>query len=373
MDFLFEEQQLAFRDAVRKFLMVEAAPEMLREIWETDSGRSAELRAKIADQGMTAISVPEAHGGIGGNDLDWVLVQQELGYFAIPDSLTASAYLATWLLAQLPDSVPQKKEWLPKIASGKARIALGHPINPMVADAGNAGLLLLAHDDEVHAIAPGLVRMTANRSIDQSRRLSKVHWRPTNDTRICDARTGARLWAGVIDRAGLGIAAQHLGLAQRMLDLGVDHSAQRKQFGKPIGTFQAVKHHLAEVAVAIEFAEPVVHRAAYALARGEPRASVLVSHARLAAGDAAWLASRKSLQAHGAMGYTWEADLQMFMKRAWALDATWGDRAFHKTRIAEAILADGAALGPGATFAEKPAPTKSNTVILSVAKNLASG
>src|ERR1044071_10227916 len=96
MDFIFEEQQIAFRDAVRKFLMVEAAPEMLREIWETDTGRSAELRAKIADQGLTAISVPEAHGGIGGGDLDWVLVQQELGYFAIPDSLTATAYLATW-------------------------------------------------------------------------------------------------------------------------------------------------------------------------------------------------------------------------------------------------------------------------------------
>ncbi len=351
MEFLFEEQQLAFRDAVHKFLMVEASPEMLREIWETDTGRSADLRAKIADQGLTAISVPEAHGGIGGGDLDWVLVQQELGYFAIPDSLTATAYLATWLLSQLPDSAPQKKEWLPKVASGKARIALGHPINPMVADAGNAGLLLLAQDDEVHAITPGAARLTANRSIDQSRRLSKVNWKPNGETRLADARSGAKLWAGVIDRAGLAIAAQHVGLAQRMLDLGVDHSAQRKQFGKPIGSFQAVKHHLAEVAVAIEFAEPVVHRAAYALARGDSRAPLYVSHARLAASDAAQLAARKSLQVHGAMGYTWEADLQMFMKRAWALDATWGDRAFHKMRIADGILAEGAAIGPGATFA----------------------
>ena len=349
MDFLFEEQQLAFRDAVHKFLMVEASPEMLREIWETESGRSADLRAKVADQGLTAISVPEEFGGIGGSDLDWVLVQQELGYFAIPDSLTASAYLATWLLTHLPDAA-LKKEWLPKVASGKARIAVGHPINPLVADAANAGLLLLAHEDEVHALKPDQVKFTANRSIDQSRRLCKVSWKPSPSTRVCDARTGAAIWAGVIDRAGLAAAAQLLGLAQRMLDLGVDHAAQRKQFGKPIGSFQAVKHHFAEVAVAIEFAEPVVHRAAYALERRDPRASVYVSHARLAAGDAAQLASRKSLQAHGAMGYTWEADLQMFMKRAWALDATWGDRAFHKTRIAESVLAENAAIGPGETF-----------------------
>jgi alkylation response protein AidB-like acyl-CoA dehydrogenase len=104
------------------------------------------------------------------------------------------------------------------------------------------------------------------------------------------------------------------------------------------------------VAVKIEFARPVVHRAAYALAQDEPRRATAVSHAKLAAGEAAVLAARRSLQVHGAMGYTWESDLQMFMKRAWALDAAWGDRAFHKTRVASDIFSPGAALGPGATF-----------------------
>ena len=154
----------------------------------------------------------------------------------------------------------------------------------------------------------------------------------------------------MLNRAALATSAQLLGLAQRMLDLGIDYSAQRKQFGKPVGSFQAVKHHLADVAVKIEFARPVVHRAAYALSRLDPRQSVLVSHAKLAAGEAALLAARRSLQVHGAMGYTWETDLQMFMKRAWALDAAWGDRAFHKTRIASHIFADGSTVGPGATF-----------------------
>lgn len=349
MDFTFDEQQLAFRDAIRKFLMVEAAPEMLRDIWETQIGRSAELRAKLADQGLTALSVPEEFGGIAQGDLDWVLVQQELGYFAIPDSLTATGYLAVYILNQLPAQHALRGEWLPKIATGEVRIAVGHPINPMVADAKNSNLLLLWHEDELHAVKPADTQLSHNPSIDQSRRLYKVTWTPTAATRVLDAAAGRALWAGVIDRAGLAISAQLLGLAQRMLDLGVDHAAQRKQFGKPVGSFQAVKHHMADVAVKIEFAEPVVHRAACALANGDPRASIHVSHARLAAGEAALLAARKSIQVHGAMGYTWEADLQMFMKRAWALDATWGDRSFHKARV-EAHVLSGAALGPGETF-----------------------
>ncbi len=350
MDFTFDDQQVAFRDAIRKFLMVEAAPEMLREIWETEDGRSRELRSKLADQGLTAMSVPEAFGGIGLGDLDWVLVQQELGYYAIPDSLSDTAYLAAYLLGHLPEDNALRREWLPKIAAGSARIAVGHPVNPLVADAQLADLLLLWHNDEVHALRREQVELRLHPSIDMSRRLFKVNWTPSEQTRLCAADTGRGLWAGVVDRAALALAAQLLGLAQRMLDLGIDYSAQRKQFGKPIGSFQAVKHHLADVAVKIEFAKPVVTRAAYALAQRQPRQSLYVSQAKLAAGEAAWLAARKSLQVHGAMGYTWEADLQMFMKRAWVLDAAWGDRAFHKTRVEQAILRDGAPLGPGETF-----------------------
>jgi len=350
MDFTFTEDQLSLRDAIHKFLMVEAAPELLREIWETEIGRSAELRAKLADQGLTALSVPEVYGGMGLGDVDWVLIQQELGYYAIPDSLTATAYLAVYLSKALPENSALKKHWLPKIADGSARVAVGHPINPFVADAANANLLLLWHDDELHGVLPADVTLTLHPSIDSSRRLYRVAWTPTAKTRLCGADKGAALWQGTIDRAGVAIAAQLLGLAQRMLDLGTDYAAQRKQFGKPIGSFQAVKHHLADVAVKIEFARPVVQRAAYALSRHDPQAARYVSHARLAAGEAARLAARKSIQVHGAMGYTWEADLQMFMKRAWALDAIWGDAIFHKARLAEVVLADGAPLGPSETF-----------------------
>ena len=354
MDFTFNEDQQALRDSVGRFLMVEAAPEKLREIWQTDVGRSSELRAKLAEQGLTALSVPEAHGGLGMGDVDWALMNQELGYFGIPDSLADTAYLATGLLMALPEGHALRSTWLARIADGSARIALGHPVNPWVADAHLADLLLLANPTEGgtewHALTPQQMQLTPCASIDASRRLATVAWTPSDATRIIDAAAGQALANDLLDRGALSVSGQLIGLAQRMLDLTVDYAAQRKQFGKPIGAFQAVKHHLADVVTKIEFAKPVLYRAASALVNGEAQRSVRVSHAKLVCADAGWFSARKGIQVHGAMGYTWEVDLQMFMKRAWVLDASWGDRAFHKQRMADALLSDETLLGPGATF-----------------------
>lgn len=352
MDFTFTDDQLTFREAVSRFLMTEAAPERLREIWDTDTGRSPELRKNIAEQGLTALSVPEDCGGLGMDDVAWALMTQELGYYALPDSLADAAYVAAGLITALPAGTASREEWLARIAEGSIRIAVGHPVNPLVADANPADLLLLADGDAVHVVPREQVEVEPNPSIDLSRRLARVRWTPATATLIADGETGRALWAQTLNRGALSTAGQLLGLAQRMLDLSVDYVAQRKQFGKPIGSFQAVKHHLADVATRIEFAKPVLYRAAYALARGEAGADARVSHAKLACGEAAWLAARHGIQVHGAMGYTWEVDLQMFMKRAWALDASWGDRGFHKARVADAILVEGAALGPGHTFEE---------------------
>ena len=354
MDFTFTEDQQALRDSVSRFLMVEAVPEKLREIWQTGSGRSAELRAKLAEQGLTALSVPEAQGGLGMGDVDWALMTQELGYFGIPDSLSDTAYLATGLLTALPETHGLRNTWLARIADGSARIALGHPVNPWVGDVHLADLLLLAHPceggTEWHAVTPANVQATPCASIDASRRLATVVWTPTAATRIADAACGQVLADALVNRGALSVSGQLLGLAQRMLDLTVDYAAQRKQFGKPIGAFQAVKHHLADVVTKIEFAKPVFYRAASALASNAPDAAVRISHAKLACAEAGWFSARKGIQVHGAMGYTWEVDLQMFMKRAWVLDATWGDRAFHKERLFEALMHDSSLLGPAATF-----------------------
>ena len=351
MDFTFTEEQLAFRDAISRFLMTEAPPEMLREIWETEHGRSPDLRAQIAAQGVCGLSVPEAEGGMGLGDVDWSLLTQELGYYAIPDSLSDTACVATGLLAALAPGHPLRTAWLGRVASGACRIAVGHPVNPWVADAALADLLLLAHGSEVHAVPRAAVTLEPLPSIDASRRLARVSWQPGLDTLVSDGAAGQALWDETLERGSLNVSGQLLGLAQRMLDLAVDYAAQRKQFGKPIGAFQAVKHHLADVVTRIEFAKPVLYRAALALEQGAPGRALYVSHAKLACTEAAWTAARKAIQVHGAMGYTWEVDLQMFMKRAWVLDAAWGDRSFHRARVAAALLAGGAPLGPAASFA----------------------
>ena len=352
MDFTFTDDQLSFREAISRFLMTEAAPEMLREIWETDAGRSPDLRNRIAAQGLTALSVPEAEGGLGMDDVAWALMTQELGYYAIPDSLADTAYVAAGLLAGLDAQHPARAELLPRIAEGSLRLAINHPINPLVSDAQLAEVLILPDGDDLHRVPRAAVDVQAQPSIDASRRLGAVSWHPTPATLLASGEQGRRLQAQLLDRGALSVAGQLLGLAQRMLDLSVDYVAQRKQFGKPIGSFQAVKHHLADVARQIEQAKPVLYRAAHALARGDVNAGVRVSQARLAANEASWIAARKGIQVHGAMGYTWEVDLQMFMKRAWALDASWGDRGFHKSRVGAYLFADGARLGPGHTFEE---------------------
>jgi alkylation response protein AidB-like acyl-CoA dehydrogenase len=354
MDFTFDEDQIALRDSVSRFLMTEAAPELLREIWETQGGRSPELRAKIAEQGLLGLSVPEAHGGLGLGDVDWALMTQELGYYAIPDSLADTAYLAAGILLALPEAHALRGQWLPRIADGSSRVAVAHPVNPWVADAQQADLVLWFHQDaggvELHAVEPRVLELCALPSIDASRRLAAAAWTPGAARRVLDGPAARAVADATIDRAAVNAAGQLVGLAQRMLDLSVDYVAQRKQFGKPIGSFQAVKHHLADVVTKIEFARPVLYRAALALARGDRHRAALASHAKLACADAAWTAGRKGIQVHGAMGYTWEVDLQMFMKRAWVLDAAWGDRAFHKARLAEALLRDDAPLGPAATL-----------------------
>ena len=135
-----------------------------------------------------------------------------------------------------------------------------------------------------------------------------------------------------------------------MLEMAVEYTSERKQFGKPVGSFQAVKHHLANVAVRLEYARAPVYRAAWSLANGVQSAGVQVSHAKHAACEAAALAAKNSIQAHGAMGYTWEVDLHIFMKRAWALAGAWGDTGYHKQRVSNALFDTEFPLGAGVTF-----------------------
>ncbi len=345
MDFRFSEDQLLFQESVRDFLANEVTPATIRELWASDTGRSDVLWAQLTEMGLVGMTVPEEFGGLGMTVLDFVLLAQECGYVALPEPLVHTVLVAVPLLNDIGGELAA--QWLPKIAAGEARVIVGLEENQLVEDAHVADLLLLQRGGNFHALAAADVKLRYNESVDPSRKLYTVEFNADAGSVISSDEA---LLTATLNRGALACAAQALGLSQRMVDLSVQYSGERQQFGKAIGSFQAVKHLMSNVAVKLEYAKAPVYRAAYALAEGLASASENTSHAKLAACEAANLAAKNCVQVHGAMGYTWEVDLHIFMKKAWALANTWGDAGYHKSRIANTLFSEGAALGAGNTF-----------------------
>jgi hypothetical protein len=179
-----------------------------------------------------------------------------------------------------------------------------------------------------------IATLTPHPSVDGSRRLFDVDVVMTMELRDTDGPRSA----AVVDRGALATAAQLCGLADRMIEMTVDYAKERKQFGVPIGSFQAVKHHLANARLGLEFARPLVYRAAYSVAQAHPQRALHVSMAKASASDAAQESARIALQCHGAIGYTTEYDLHLYLKRTWALARAWGDAGWHRARVEAALL-----------------------------------
>ncbi|GHD37964.1 acyl-CoA dehydrogenase family protein [Halioglobus pacificus] len=347
MDFTFSEDQYLFRDSVGEFLRNEVTPERIRAGWESPTGRDDALWQALTELGVTGLTVPESHGGLGMSAVDFVLLAQECGYVALPEPLVNTALVAVPVLQAVGGELAAT--WLPKVADGSARVVCGLANNQLAEDAHVADLLLWCEGDALFALHPGQFTARANASVDPSRRLYAIAIEPGVEPVLTGAAANA-VGGLAMRRGALGAAAQCLGLAQRMIDMSVAYTSDRQQFGKPIGSFQAVKHHMANVAVRLEYAKPAVARAAYSLFTDDPGAQRHVAHAKLAACDAANLAAKHSIQVHGAMGYTWEVDLHIFMKKAWALAGTWGDSGFHKACVMDYLMYDDARLGATGTF-----------------------
>jgi len=264
------------------------------------------------------------------------------------------------------------ERWLPRVASGEAvatvggidvgsaglrpstepapDITQGTVLTPRVVGAGRADLALLAvwlpgAGFELHLVEADEQWMVATPSVDGTRDLGTIEWSPWPHTLIASGERAEALLGAVADRAALFSAAQLLGLADRMITMTADYARERRQFGRPIGSFQAVKHLLADARVRLEFARPPTYRAADSVARGLPGRSAHAAMAKALASDAADRAARVALQVHGAIGYTWECDLHLWMKRAWVLSSAWGDAPTQRARVLQAALAEGTARG----------------------------
>jgi alkylation response protein AidB-like acyl-CoA dehydrogenase len=310
MDFRIAPETLELLEAVREFLAGTHGPEVLRRL-DAGDNRDADIWSGIVEMGLPGLLVPEDQGGLGLTLLDAALVARECGRVALAEPLVESAFvMVPWMIAKGAAGD------LSAIAAGDARPTPVHAVNGWHADGDGEPL----------------------DSIDPLRNLTTSQGAPEDDGLL-------------LDLGALMSAAQLLGLAEAMLDQSVEYSKIREQFGQPIGGFQAIKHKLAEVALALEFARPVVWRAGQALEDGLESASIHVSHAKLAASAAGYLAAESAIQVHGAMGYTYEVDLHFWAKRTWALSGAWGDKSFHAKRVSDAVLGGEHPIGSSNTFA----------------------
>jgi hypothetical protein len=378
--FGFDDDQLAFRDAARDLFDKECPPAVVRAAWDAAAGElDRSVWDRLAEMGVLATVVREADDGLGLDEQALVLVLEEAGRAGLPHPLVDTAAVAAPLVSGSAASSRSGAPAGPGGQTGSVRPPgtpnpntpgapvgssppspsgdVGEPTGPRPAgipDAHGLGMVatdlggphvpcaadadwLLLHDRRsgaLHLVDPAAVVLTAVDTVDRARRAATVDWQPAPDTLVADDPAAVDL---AFDRGAFGTAAMLVGLGQRMLDLTVAYVTEREQFGAPIGSFQAVKHHLADALKELAFARPAVYRAAHSLATGAETRRRDVSMAKAMASDAAWFVGRQALQCHGAIGYTVEHDLQLYLKRTWALADAWGDAAWHRDRVAQAI------------------------------------
>jgi alkylation response protein AidB-like acyl-CoA dehydrogenase len=328
-----DDDAVAFGASVAELYADVATSESLRTAWDSDDGRIPGLWSRLAEMGVLGAMVPEEYGGLG-LDLRSVLpLLLATGRAAVPEPIIETLVGSTLLGAA---GGAAAKAWLPAIAAGTTSVAVGLGPGDLVTAGQWADLFILRDPvGDAHLLEASQVTVHPETSVDGGMRLAHIEWAPTPASRLGDVDADTAL-----DTAIVGIAAQLVGLAEAMLSMAVTYANQREQFGKVIGSFQAVKHQLADVYVANSFAAPVVARAAWSVATEQPTSWRDASHAKYAASRAAQRAARTALQVHAGIGYTFEHDLHMWMKRTWSLTSLWGDAAWHRNRVADAVLED---------------------------------
>ena len=316
-----EQQDMA--EALRALFDAGDGAAIARSWAAGDAAPWRRIWAQLGEMGLCGVAVPERFGGLGLGPVELVTCLEELGRAGLPGPCVESIAVVPALLADTAAA----ERWLPGIASGNAVGTVTfteHVPRALDADAADA---VFQCDGERATVAerPDAV---AQHSIDPARRLWTIEsaGEPVPGAQVAEA----------FELGALGCAAQLLGIGQRLLDMSTRYVQERHQFGRPVGRFQAVKHHLANVAVRLEFARPLVHGACLAEPRHRSRD---ISAAKIAASDAAYFAGRIALQVHGAIGYTAEHDLHLWSTKATALHAAWGTTTWHRRRVAAALAA----------------------------------
>jgi alkylation response protein AidB-like acyl-CoA dehydrogenase len=297
MDAVFSDEQRLFQRTVREFLEKECPPERVRAAVSAEAGWSFERWKGLADLGVVGLTAPERLGGLAKDETDLVLLLEEAGRAVLPEPLGETAAVAIPTLAAGDDEDDRLR-----------RVVDGEDLATVVAQESAVTIRFSSPDGAHH------------------------------DVEVVSASLPGSTDPLPFDRAAFATAAELCGIADRAIEMAAAYAKERQQFGKQIGSFQAVKHLLADALLGLDFARPAVYRAAAALAHGSENVRRDVSLAKARASEATVNACRAALQVHGAIGYTHEHDLHLWLTKGFDLARRWGTASWHRERVAHTIL-----------------------------------
>ena len=364
MNFDFSEEQKLLQKTARDYLSENAPLGLCRKILEGDESYSRELWQAAAEMGWLGAAIPEEYGGAGFGQLELALIAEEIGRALAPIPFSSSVYLATEAL-MLAGTDEQKQRYLPRLASGEliGTFAIaerrGRPtpasiqttfkagelagVKLPVPDGDVAGLAIVnARDDSGISLviaeldAPGIERETLT-SIDPSRSLARISFQGARAELLGTSGNGQELAESILDRAAVLMAFEQVGSAARAFEITKDFMMERYAFGRPIASFQALKHRMADLYVKIELARPNPYYGAWALSSESPELAVAACGARASACDAFDLSSQEMVQLHGGVGYTWEFDCHLFYRRAKLLSLALGNANEWRDKLIERL------------------------------------
>jgi alkylation response protein AidB-like acyl-CoA dehydrogenase len=372
MDFAFSEEQEQLGRTVRAFLTHTSPETETRRLMETPEGFDRALWRRMGTElGLQGLAVPEEYGGAGCGPVEVGVVMEEMGRALLCAPFLSSAVLATTTLLRCADE-DARKRLLPGLASGElvGTLALTEDSArwdaagvELTARESNGRWLLTGHKTFVLDGATADVVLTVARTgdgigvfwvdgdasgltreplptMDPTRRQARLDYRDVTATRLRTHGDGWDLVSEVLDRAAVALAAEQVGVATRALDMAVEYAKVRHQFGRPIGSFQAVKHLLADVLLEVESARAAAHYALLASETDDPELPAVASLAKAFCSDACVQATEENIQVHGGIGFTWEHPAHLYLKRAKTSQLLFGDPAYHRELLARRIGMD---------------------------------
>jgi acyl-CoA dehydrogenase len=356
VNFDFPDELKQLREQARKFLRERCPTTTARRVLESDETYDRALWQEIAAMGWTGAAIPEEYGGVGLGHLAVCVLAEEIGYAIAPVPFASSVYLASEAILRFGTEA-QKQTWLPKLASGETIGTLAYAERPglvdprkldtTVTDGKLSGSKVPVPDGTIADIAvvvarggglhvvdlagPCVTRETVA-TIDPSRTHARLTFTAAPAEKLSGGDGGDEIRT-LLDRAAIMMAFEQVGGAQAALDMARDYALERYAFGRQIGSFQAIKHKLADVYVAVELARSNAYYGAWALSKDAAELPVAAAVARIAATEAGWQASKENIQTHGGMGFTWAFDCHLHYRRAKLLSLTLGSAREWKHRL----------------------------------------